>query len=298
MTAVLKLGYLGFEVSDLDAWESFGRDLVGLHCERVAPDLLVMRLDRYARRLVFKRGARDDLVCAGWEVADQGALAVMVERLKTAGFPIERCSVEEARERAVADAFRFTDGAGNPVELFCAPAMAALPCPSPLISGGFVTDAKGLGHYVAGYPDLALARALYCDQLGLKVSDYIHQHNADGTSLSAMFLHANRRHHSIALVEGKLQKNLDHFFLQMREFEDVGKAYDRFIASPYAIRNTIGQHPNDHGVSFYAFTPSGFSIEIGWSDFELDDATWSTRSFDRISVWGHKHGGADGQPHR
>jgi hypothetical protein len=75
----------------------------------------------------------------------------------------------------------------------------------------------------------------------------------------------------------------------MRAFEDMGRAYDRVAGSSYAIRNSIGQHPNDHGVSFYATTPSAFSIEIGYSDFDLDMRTWSTRTFDCISIWGHRH---------
>ena len=110
-----------------------------------------------------------------------------------------------------------------------------------------VSGAKGLGHYVAGHPDLAAARALYCDILGLRISDYIFIPNPDGSVLRAMFLHANARHHSVAFVETELPQNIDHFFLQMQEFEDMGRTYDRFIESPYAIRNSLGQHPNDHG---------------------------------------------------
>ncbi len=289
MSTVLRLGYCGFEVSDLAAWESFGRDLVGLHMERHSPALLTARMDAHTRRLIFTPGARDDLIYAGWEVADSRALETLAARLAGAGYAVTCGSTEAARLRGVDEFISFADAAGNPLELFCAPALALTPCKTGL-HGSFVTGAKGLGHYVAGHPDLAAARALYCDILGLRVSDYIFIPNPDGSALRAMFLHANARHHSVALVETELPQNIDHFFLQMQEFEDVGSAYDRFIESPYPLRNSLGQHPNDHAISFYAATPARVSIEIGWSNFDLVEAGWTTRTFDRTSVWGHRSG--------
>ena len=288
MNAVMRLGYFGFEVSDLDAWEAFSRDLVGLHTDRHHADLLTARMDDHDRRLIFKRGAREDLVYAGWEVNDSHTLAALAVRLTNAGYAVERGHASAAHERGVDEFIYFADGAGNPVELFCAPAMAPHPRRSTALKSGFVTGVKGIGHYVAGHPDLAAARALYCDILGMRVSDYIFLPTPDGSALRAMFLHANTRHHSVAFVEAKLAQNIDHFYLQMQEFEDMGRTYDRFIESPYAIRNSLGQHPNDHGISFYAATPSRFAIEIGWSNFDLVEAGWATRTFDRPSIWGHK----------
>jgi len=288
MSDVLRLGYLGFEASDLDAWESFGRDLVGLQMERPAPGLLVARVDAHARRLIFRQGPGDDLLYTGWEVRDGDALAQVAERLSGAGYEIATGSAADAAERGVDQFIRFTDRAGNPLELCCAPALAQAPWHSPLLKRGFVTGFKGIGHYVAGHPDLAAARALYCDLLGMRVSDYIFLPGPGGKNLRAMFLHVNARHHSVALVETRLPQRIDHFFLQVEAFEDLGRAYDRFVDSTYAIRNTLGQHPNDQAISFYAATPSRFSIEVGWSDFDLREEGWTTRTFDRTSLWGHR----------
>jgi 2,3-dihydroxybiphenyl 1,2-dioxygenase len=287
VSAILRLGYLGFEVSDLDAWESLGRDLVGLHMDRRSADLLTVRLDDHERRLIFKRGAGDDLTYAGWEVRDIHALDQLAATLASAGYEVKRGSAEAARERGVDQLIQFTDRAGNPLELFCAAALAQKPWQSTLLEGGFVTGTKGVGHYVAGYPDLAEARALYCDILGMRVSDYIFIPLPDGTNLRAMFLHVNARHHSVAFVETKLPHKIDHFFVQLDTIEDLGRTYDRFIESPYVIRNSLGQHPNDRAISFYAQTPSHLSIEVGWSDFDLVEEGWSTRTFDRTSIWGH-----------
>lgn len=292
MSGVMRLGYFGFEVSDLDAWESFGRALVGLQMARPGPDLLIGRLDHHARRLLFRRGPRDDVTATGWEVSDVQALANLGERLALAGFEVTAGTDAEAAERGVDRFMRFADRAGNPLELYCAPAIAQEPWRSDVMKRGFVTGTKGVGHYVAGHPNLAAARALYCDILGLRVSDYIFLPSPDGALVRAMFLHANTRHHSVALVELALPQRIDHFFVQCEAFEDVGRAYDRFLDSGYAIRNTLGQHPNDQAISFYAATPSRFSIEIGWSDFDLIDEGWTTRTYDRTSLWGHRPGSA------
>lgn len=288
METVQRLAYLGFDVSDLDAWETFGRTLAGFDCRRPRPDLLLARIDGYDRRLVFRHGAQDDLAYAGWEVRDFGALEQLAQRLAKAGYPVREGTPEELAERGVDALIRLTDRAGNPLEICCAPALAQAPCHTPLLTRGFVTGQKGLGHYVAGHPDLAAARALYCDLLGMRVSDYIFLPGPDGQTLRAMFLHANARHHSVALVEAPLPTRIDHFFVQMESLEDVGRAYDRFVDSSCRIRNTLGQHPNDRAISFYAATPGRFSIELGWSDFEVSDDGWTTRTFDRVSLWGHR----------
>jgi hypothetical protein len=41
-------------------------------------------------------------------------------------------------------------------------------------------------------------------------------------------------------------------------------------------------------VSFYARTPSGFDVEIGWGARTVDDATWQERVYGEISEWGHR----------
>lgn len=288
METVQRLAYLGFDVSDLDEWDTFGSTLAGLDCRRSAPDRLLARIDAYDRRLIFQRGERDDLAYAGWEVRDLAALSALGERLAKAGYGVSEGTAAEAAERGVDALLRFSDRAGNPLELCCAPAIAQTPCRSPGMTRGFVTGLKGLGHYVAGHPDLAAARALYCDLLGMRVSDYIFLPGPNGSSVRAMFLHANARHHSVALVDAPLPQRIDHFFLQLESLEDVGRAYDRFVDSRYRIRNTLGQHPNDRAISFYAATPGKFSIELGWSDYEVSDEGWTTRTFDRVSLWGHR----------
>ncbi len=58
MTSVKELGYYGFEVSDLQAWEKFAVDVVGMTIGRKDEKTLSLRLDEHAYRLVLEQGAR------------------------------------------------------------------------------------------------------------------------------------------------------------------------------------------------------------------------------------------------
>ena len=69
--------------------------------------------------------------------------------------------------------------------------------------------------------------------------------------------------------------------------EDVGKAYDRAIQAGVPIMQTLGRHPNDRMLSFYALTPSKFQFEFGWGGRLVDDTDWTSTTHDRISDWGH-----------
>ena len=52
--------------------------------------------------------------------------------------------------------------------------------------------------------------------------------------------------------------------------------------------STLGRHANDHMISFYVRTPSGFDIEYGTGGLTVDDATWVARHTTAHSVWGHR----------
>ena len=123
------------------------------------------------------------------------------------------------------------------------------------------------------------------DVLGLRLSDHI-TCEIFGFPVDLAFMHANARHHSVAFG-GELDKNIHHFMLEVRHLDDVGLAYDRAIRARLPIANTLGRHPNDGMVSFYAHTPSGFQFEFGWGGVEVDDATWQPTTHGRISDWGH-----------
>ncbi len=288
MTTISRLGYLGFEVSDLPAWERFAVEVLGLVVsERRADGSLALRMDDQAQRIVLSPGTRDDLVYAGFEVENEASLQQLSERLTKAGFPTTKASREVARARRVACLHQLEDPTGVPVELFCGPGRLAEPFRSPLVPSGFVTGNEGLGHVVFGTTDPQAMERFYCELLGMRLSDRIETELAPGFSLLITFLHVNPRHHTVAFAAAPMPKRIHHFMLEVGAMDDVGHAYDRCLKAGMEIANTLGVHPNDRMFSFYARTPSGFDVEFGWGGRKVDDATWKVERYDRTSIWGH-----------
>ena len=79
--------------------------------------------------------------------------------------------------------------------------------------------------------------------------------------------------------------------LQLQSFDDVGQAIYRAQENEVEIAATLGRHTNDHMVSFYMKTPSGFDIEYGWGARVVDDATWHVQRHEAPSIWGHQRKG-------
>jgi 2,3-dihydroxybiphenyl 1,2-dioxygenase len=242
-------------------------------------------MDGHAHRVFVEPGPADDVAFVGWQVAGDEAFGAMVARLRAAGVDVTLGGPEGAARRHVAGVARFRDPGGVPTEIFHGPEMAGEPFRSSVVRSGFVADALGLGHVVVAARSLEETRAFYCDVLGFRVSDRIvadiHGYHAD-----MLFLHVNARHHSLAFGE-RMDKRVHHFMLEVRAVDDVGLAFDRAVAAGCRIMHTLGRHPNDRMLSFYAQTPSGFQFEIGWGGREVDDATWEPTTYDHISEWGH-----------
>jgi 2,3-dihydroxybiphenyl 1,2-dioxygenase len=283
---VAQLGYLGFEVKDLARWESFATEVLGLVVgRRDADGGFGLRMDSREQRFFVTPGAADDVSVIGWEVADEASLEALAGKLRESGVTVTAGSEEEAARRRVRRLFKLVDPAGTPTEIFCGPALAKEPFASPVVRSGFVADDLGLGHVVVSAHDHEQSVAFYSQLLGFKLSDRI-TCEFYGFPVDIEFFHVNERHHTVA-VGARQRKRIHHFMIEARSMDEVGLAFDRALNNGVRIQQTLGRHPNDRMFSFYARTPSGFEFEFGWGGRRVDDATWETTTYDRISEWGH-----------
>lgn len=289
MKAVIELGYVGIEASDLNAWQRFAVDLLGMQLASADEHRLVLRTDNRAQRIVIEKGQRDDLAFAGFECANTDHLKAMAEHIRAQGFVIEEGSPELATARAVEALYVTEDPEGNRVELYCGPAITDAPFTSSCLHSGFVTAGEGVGHYfLICRQDRQTLMDFYVNILGMKVSDYIRQELAPGMVADAAFMHCNRRHHTLAIAALPIPKRMHHLMIEVDDMADVGAAYDRCLDANVPIEKTLGMHPNDQMLSFYATSPSGFAVEFGWGGIKVDDANWSIKSYDKLSSWGHR----------
>jgi hypothetical protein len=98
----------------------------------------------------------------------------------------------------------------------------------------------------------------------------------------------NQRHHSVAFRELEGESRFRHFSLEVEDLDGVGRTLDAAEQAGTPVSVGLGRHSNDLMVSFYMKTPSGYEVEFGCQGRLVDDATWTTSSYDATSLWGHK----------
>tara|TARA_A100001391_G_scaffold119260_1_gene81177 strand:- start:23510 stop:24406 length:897 start_codon:yes stop_codon:yes gene_type:complete len=287
---VQALGYIGLGVKDVEAWRHYAEEVLGVQALDDGAGGLKLRVDSRDYRMLVLPTGEEDISFAGWEVKDVAALEALAQRLEAAGVTVNRDEGELASARGVLGIISFADPAGLRCEAYWgATERFEQPFVSPR-SVRFLTGEQGLGHIVIGVSDPAEYAAFYNDLLGFRLSDRIDMTMGKGTIVPVTFLHCNPRHHTLAFapVPPNAPQKLIHLMLQVEEFDDVGFALDRCAANEVELATTLGRHSNDHMVSFYAYTPSGFEIEYGWGAREIDEKSWVPVRHDRASSWGHK----------
>jgi len=294
VSLIRSLGYLRVEATDVAAWRAFGVKVLGM-VEGRGPDpsAAYLRMDDLPARIVVVPGDRDRLAASGWELADPFAMGRLTGVLEAAGVAFKEAGADELGARRVAQMISVDDPAGNRLEFFCGAALDSRPALSPY-GTRFVTGDQGMGHVVLPAFDDAASQRFWIDVLGFRLRDsmrLIPEHIGlppSDNPLWMRFLGCGPRHHSVALAPIPAPSGLIHLMTETETIDDVGLAMDRCAKNRAPMISTLGRHANDHMISFYVRTPSGFDIEYGTGGLTVDDATWVARHTTAHSVWGHR----------
>jgi len=261
---VTELGYLGLGVSDLEAWKTFARDILALEVvDENEGDRCYLRMDYWHHRMVLHRERSDDLAYLGFRVAGPDEFLAMQKQLADAGIEFRVGSLAEAEERRVLELLKLADPDGNPIEIFHGPLIRfAKPFhPGRGMHGRFVTGAGGLGHCIIRQRDPEASTRFY-QALGMR-GGVEYKFGVGARTLQLRFMHCNERDHSVAWGIGSPDKRLNHIMLEVDNFDDVGLTQDLVRKAKIPVHIQLGKHSNDHMVSFYFRSPSGFAIEVG-----------------------------------
>jgi 3,4-dihydroxy-9,10-secoandrosta-1,3,5(10)-triene-9,17-dione 4,5-dioxygenase len=293
---VSALAYIGIGAKDLDEWQSFATDVLGMQVSR-RPDAdgvetLFLRMDERNHRIAIRPGD-DELTYVGWEVDSSEELDALMRDLDAAGVPYKE-DAELAVARGVHRLIRCQDPAGFELELCTGVATTGDRFVSPT-SARFVTKdpqggGLGLGHIVLVCPNSDEVISFYVDALKFAISDYI---KIPGYSFTLTFTHVNPRHHSLAFgpaPEGA-KPYLDHFMVEVDDVDTVGSALDVVHERGMSLTASLGRHTNDKMLSFYVKSPSGIGVEYGTSGALIDDDTWTVTTWDAAASWGHSRDG-------
>lgn len=276
MTGVAALAYLGLSVSDPQAWQAFGADVLGMQ-PTGTDGARYLRMDERAWRIMLEPG-EPGLNFLGLEMTDDASLEALCDTLDAAGHAVKMMP-ELAEARLVHQLARVEDPEGNAVELVTSPRSTYVPFHSPT-GARFVTGPYGLGHVVLGCAHFDASLRFYTEQLGFRVSDRIND---------TSFLRVNGRHHTVGLgpAGGRRRTGLGHFMVQVEELDMVGAALDRVTDGAGTLQKTLGRHTNDQMVSFYVFGPDHIRLEYGYGARTADPG-WRVGAYDRPSAWGHR----------
>lgn len=280
--ALTGLGYIGVRSTKTDEWSDFATTLLGMQNVDRGGGSCAFRMDDRKQRLLVTKDGQEGLDFMGWEVGSSADLDFLASKLENAGVAVTLEKAALADQRLVKQLISFKDPDGNHLEVFCNPQIAN----DPFVPGrpitGFKTDTLGMGHAVLHVVDVDRLLEFYRDLLGFNVTDY------GLTPYPLYFFHLNGRHHSFAMV-GSGRKGMHHFMVELESLDDVGQGYDIAQQEKDRLAFSLGRHSNDHMLSFYAKTPSGFFVEYGWGARVIEPETWEAHETTvGPSYWGHE----------
>ncbi len=280
--AIQSLGYLRLESTDLEGWQTFAGDFLGLM--RVGAEdenTLRYRMDAYPPRLVITSGPENKMTSMGFEVLNKRDLAAVVAKVEAAGIKVTPGTDEESAERRVNGFVKFDDPAGNPIELFYGPILDHVRLQTPSVSA-FMTGEQGMGHVIVTGEDGDALFEFYTGVLG-----FLERNTKKGPAGTTYFMGCNPRHHTLGVTSRPGPGQLVHLMVEAADIDDVGRALDRAEKFGVPLMASLGKHTNDHMVSFYVYSPELYAIEFGWNGLQVPQED-TTYEITEGAFWGHK----------
>lgn len=293
--AIKSLGYIGISSQQTGAWREFACGVMGLEdvsarCN-AQQDEAYFKMDDHPYRLFVSPGDTESLQVCGWETNSAEGLQEVADALSQAGVDFTWGDSALIARRRVQNVLCFQDPSGNNHEAFWGVVSDFRKFNSAAGVEHFVTGEQGMGNVVLPAPNFDETVAFLSDVLGFGLSDLMKLRftpDPDEPVTRLWFMHCNQRHHSLGLFEMPMPAGCVHMMLEVNDVDEVGRCNDRRIAADVKLTGTLGRHANDHMVSFYMRSPSGFDIEIGAEGRIVDD--WSAYQVFESTVpsfWGH-----------
>jgi len=295
MARLTRFVYPIFEVKNISKWQRFAEEMYGLPVQPVAgTDDQEIVIDDTGCRLVLRQGKADDLVGAGWEADNIDALFTQMADDGVGPIWLDE---ESAKKRGGERAFSFFDPDGLKVDVYeQSKSINEVVASSHDLQ--FRAGELGFGHITIMSKDMDSMETFY-HRYGLGTSDYVDWEIIKNLKLHIAFMHANARHHSIAVGQMPIfPKRMHHFMLEVEDRHQVGRSFDRIRKAGIKVKNEIGVHPNDKSFTFYVKSPSGFEAELGAEGIEVDpaDPDREVGQYYDLSIWGHKMSTLDTLP--
>ena len=162
------LSYILIETTDIQKWESYAHDVVGLmkNEKKSNENNLFLRIDESPFRFQVQKGETERYVLGGFELANKQEFDDAKKQLSDIGVSYEEQGDDLVNVRCVEELITLKDPAGNSLELFYGRSSDEEEFKSPQDISGFVTKGLGLGHLVFGALDIEPVHDFYIEVLG------------------------------------------------------------------------------------------------------------------------------------
>lgn len=282
---IAELAAVSVDSTDLDAWERFATEVLGMSATREG-DELRLKMDDFPYRFLIRQAERDRISSFAWIARGAEAAKEMREHWEGVQGGGVKAATRGWNNAESVESWAFEDHQGFTHEVHDVPPSGQESfCAGDDVSG-FVTGDAGLGHIVM-FDDVEQAAKVYESTFGMSLRE-----NAERTQVGGRgrFYGCNPRHHSVAIIEvpGHAPEVM-HVMIELTSVDDLGAALDRAKAGGWNPRTALGRHGADHVMSFYVPSPTGFDIEVGYCGLLVSgDDDWDENKLKtRGRSWGH-----------
>tara|TARA_R110001606_G_scaffold232277_1_gene379779 strand:- start:3378 stop:4298 length:921 start_codon:yes stop_codon:yes gene_type:complete len=256
----LRLGYVGLNVSDLDASVNFYETLVGLKMDqRPQSDMAFLRCSDRHHDVVLYKSDTPGVKRVGWQMESEAALDAIEAHLTSIRIACQPVTVSERNELGIGRAFRATEPTTGATFEFYHEMEAAPESFQPTH-----TKIARLGHIVLSSADRSATESFLMNEMNFRVSDRIHG------IVTFMRCFPNPFHHSLG-VGSAGKPGLNHVNFMVTEMGDIGKANNRMKKADVPIVYGIGKHPPSESVFLYFLDPDGMTIEYSYGMEEFPE---------------------------
>jgi len=265
MVRYKRLGYVALNVKDLDASETFYRDVVGLDAARSAErDLVYLRCSEKHHDIVLYQAREHGLKRIGFEVESEDQIANVKTMLDKNGTPWTDIPAADVAAMHISGGVRCHEPiTGCALDFYVS--MEAMTQPYEVKA---MAKIQRLGHVVIKSANQQETTRFFADVLNFKISDTI-----DGL-IAFMRCFPNPYHHSLGVGNGRGTSGLHHVNFMCTDADDIGQSYWRLKNANVPIVYGPGRHPPSGSMFLYYLDPDGMTLEysFGMEEFPEQDA--------------------------
>ena len=260
-----KLGYVAFNVSNLDKSIAFYRDMVGLdHVKTNDHGEAFLSCNSDHHNILLVQG-KPSLKRIAFQLESPEQLAVAEEWLTRHKVRWAHVPQEESYRLHIGRALRLVDPIGTTIELF----VGMMSRPQPFLPHPI--NLSHLSHAVMRVADFPEPHKFYSEVMNFRTSDFRHEPSGE-PYFAFMRCFPNPYHHSFALQESD-RNAFFHIAFTVNGMDDLLFGKNRMAKNGVMVAPTPGRHMASGSVFQYFSDPDGFTVEytVGMEEFPEHD---------------------------